>query len=336
MPLQIIGEIGSTHDGSIGNAVKLIEHAAATGFTAVKFQHHIFEHESLDDALQPGYFKSESRKDYFNRIQFHRDDWVLIKKCCEQNQVQLIVSPFSIQALHELLSLRISSIKIASGEINNYLLLAEAAKQSERLYISTGMSDPAEIHCSINQLAELRDELAVFQCTSEYPCRPENVGLDFMRRLNKYSDLFSSYSVGLSDHTLGAVASILAINSGATVIEKHICFSNLMYGSDALHSLEAKDMKQFVDSLKEAQIISRANTNKTITEGLQHMRSIFMKKPIALKDLHVGDIIDSKNFALLKTGQQVDYEFPVEDPTGRVVVAEIKKSSIIPSHSLKP
>ena len=45
-PVKLIAEIGSVHDGSFGNAVKLIDAAAACGAHAVKFQTHISAAES--------------------------------------------------------------------------------------------------------------------------------------------------------------------------------------------------------------------------------------------------------------------------------------------------
>ena len=67
MGLFIIAEIGSVHDGSFGNALKSIELAKDVGADAVKFQTHISEAETLKNAPKPGYFKGESRFDYFKR-----------------------------------------------------------------------------------------------------------------------------------------------------------------------------------------------------------------------------------------------------------------------------
>ena len=55
----IIAEVGSVHDGSFGNAVKLIELAGRLGADAVKFQTHIAAAETLRDAPMPPYFKGE-------------------------------------------------------------------------------------------------------------------------------------------------------------------------------------------------------------------------------------------------------------------------------------
>ena len=64
---MIIAEIGSVHDGSFGNAKKLISIAKESGANAVKFQMHIADEESTKDAPSPSYFKSEKRYSYFLR-----------------------------------------------------------------------------------------------------------------------------------------------------------------------------------------------------------------------------------------------------------------------------
>ena len=63
--LLLIAEIGSVHDGSFGNAMKLIDLASECGANAVKFQTHIADCETLPVAPNPSYFSSESRFEYF-------------------------------------------------------------------------------------------------------------------------------------------------------------------------------------------------------------------------------------------------------------------------------
>jgi len=68
--VMIIAEVGSVHDGSFGNATKLIETAAQCGVDAVKFQTHIPEAETLPNAPMPPYFKGEPRFEYFMHAVF--------------------------------------------------------------------------------------------------------------------------------------------------------------------------------------------------------------------------------------------------------------------------
>ena len=67
---EIIAEIGSVHDGSLGNALKLIGCAKECGADLVKFQHHLAENEMTTRAKSPEHFKNEKRFDYFKRINF--------------------------------------------------------------------------------------------------------------------------------------------------------------------------------------------------------------------------------------------------------------------------
>ena len=84
--VTMIAEIGSVHDGSLGNAMKLIEAAAACGADAVKFQTHIAEAETLRDAPAPQYFNAEPRFDYFRRTGFTMAQWKqLAAHCGNQN-----------------------------------------------------------------------------------------------------------------------------------------------------------------------------------------------------------------------------------------------------------
>ena len=76
----IIAEIGNTHEGSLGLAKCMIKAAADCGVDCVKFQTHIFDAESLASAPNPPYFKDETRKQYFDRTSFTKEQWKELKR----------------------------------------------------------------------------------------------------------------------------------------------------------------------------------------------------------------------------------------------------------------
>src|SRR6266851_5808571 len=86
----LIAEIGSVHDGSFGNACKLIEVAASCGAHAAKFQTHIAEAETLRDAPAPGYFTGEPRFDYFRRTGFNPEQWKQLRQVCAANGIAFL------------------------------------------------------------------------------------------------------------------------------------------------------------------------------------------------------------------------------------------------------
>ena len=97
--ITVIAEIGSVHDGSYGNAIKLIELAAKCGASAVKFQTHIAFAETLSDAPNPPYFKEESRNDYFERTAFTMEQWEGLMRKSKECDLLFLSSPFSLEAV---------------------------------------------------------------------------------------------------------------------------------------------------------------------------------------------------------------------------------------------
>jgi N-acetylneuraminate synthase len=121
--VEIVAEIGSVHDGSFGNALKLIELAATSGATVAKFQLHIPEVESTVDAPSPSYFENESRYSYFQRTKFDLNQWGILREHCHKNGIKFGCSAFSIESVDMLAKIGVDVIKIPSGEVSNVPLL---------------------------------------------------------------------------------------------------------------------------------------------------------------------------------------------------------------------
>src|SRR5687767_13471245 len=147
--MRIIAEIGSVHDGSFGNALRLIDAAAEAGADAVKFQTHIAEAESLPNAPAPSYFSDEPRMAYFRRTGFTPDQWSRLARHAESAGVTFLSSPFSIEAVDLLEAVGMSAYKVPSGEVTNLPLLERIAKTGKPALLSSGMSDWGELDAAV-------------------------------------------------------------------------------------------------------------------------------------------------------------------------------------------
>lgn len=297
---MIIAEFGSVHDGSFGNACKLIEAAAASGADVVKFQTHIPEAETLRNAPSPKYFKGEPRFEYFERTGFTEKQWVELKKKCDECGVSFLSSPFSLEAVELLERVGVNLYKIPSGEVTNTPLLERVAQTKKPVLLSSGMSDYSELDRAVKILKN-GGPLIVMQCTSEYPCPPEKVGL------NVISELKSRYktTIGFSDHTLGNAASFAAAALGADVIEKHFTFSRLMYGSDAINSMEPDEFLIFSQGLKDIWTMLNANVDKNDISPYFEMKQIFEKSIVTAIPLQEGHLIALNDLAFKKPGNGI-------------------------------
>lgn len=297
---QIIAEIGSVHDGSFGNAVKLIDAAAACGADTVKFQTHIAEAETLPDAPAPAYFTGEPRMAYFRRTAFAPDQWKALQAACERVGVQFLSSPFSLEAVDLLEAVGAGAYKVPSGEVTNLPLLEKIAATGKPVLLSSGMSNWAELDAAV---AALRGggPVTILQCASAYPCPPESVGL------NVLAEMRARYSlpVGFSDHTQGAAAAFAAAALGAAVIEKHFAFSRLMYGSDAANAMEPEDFGRFTQGLRDIWTMLAHPVDKDDISAFHDMKRIFEKSVVTAKPLVEGHVLTANDLAFKKPGDGI-------------------------------
>lgn len=291
----VIAEVGLGHNGDLVQAFNLIDLVAELGGTALKFQTHHADSETVVNAPRPKYFQQEDRHSYFKRTEFTKQQWTRIFEYAHEKQLQAYTSIFSITSLELVASSDVSGLKIPSGEITNHPLLKEVASAGKPVLLSTGMSPWHEIDRAVEFLSGVRD-LTIFQCTSLYPCPPERVGLKLIRDFAKRYDR----PIGLSDHTRGIFATLAAITLGATKVEKHLTLSRYSYGPDSKHSLEPAEFQYLLEQVGLLQIALTSNVEKDDLANLTDMRETFQKKIVTSKDLAQDELIVEESVHLLK------------------------------------
>jgi N-acetylneuraminate synthase len=297
----VIAEIGSVHDGSFGNACKLIELAAEVGSGVVKFQTHMAEFETSKSAPSPVHFNAEPRYEYFQRTAFTSAQWMELRRLAEINDLNFMSSPFSIEAVDLLEGIGVSMFKVASGEVTNIPLLERLAQTGKLVFLSSGMSNWQELDNAVEILKS--SPLVIMQCSSIYPCDSKNVGLNVMSEMKaRYHD---NLDIGFSDHTASIAAGVAAATLGARAIEKHLTFSNKMYGSDAKFALEPVAFKLYVESIKEAWQIIQNPVDKDSIQPYFETRRVFQKSIVFSRDLERGHYLSIEDFAYLKPGDGI-------------------------------
>ena len=327
----IIAEIGNTHEGSVGLAKRFIKEAAECGVDAVKFQTHIFEAESLVSAPNPSYFKDETRKEYFERTSFNLEEYKVLKQYAEKEcRVDFFSSPFSIEAVDLLMKVGVSTFKIPSGEVSNIPLLEYIEKTGKKIILSSGMSSWEELDRAVSVFKD-RSKLTILQCTSEYPCKPENTGLNVMLEIKERYKC----RVGFSDHTLGIGVPLTAVVLGASIIEKHFTLSKRMYGSDAKNSTEPEEFMHMVDNIRAAELAlgSKVDKNEKVKD-LINMKTVFEKSIVTKRELSIGHVIIEDDLAYKKPGDGIPAR-EYKNIIGRIVKDEIPANEKIDYNQLQ-
>ena len=299
----IIAEIGINHNGNIENAIKLIKLAKKADANAVKLQTFEPEEVMIKSLGKAPYQKKNNTKNIFEVISScrltHRDHFK-IKRICKKLKIELISSPFDLTSAKFLIEkLKISKIKIPSGEITNYPLIEFLAKKNIPLIISTGMSNLKEINEALNILKKNghNKKKVLLHCTTSYPTKIESVNLNAIKTLQKRFKL----DVGYSDHTGGYEAAIGALCMGASVIEKHITLNNNLNGPDHKASLNPNNFIIFCDKIREMEIMIGSGEKKINISEVENIKYA-RKSIVAKKKIFKGEKFNIKNITTKRAG----------------------------------
>lgn len=301
----VIAEIGQAHDGSLGTAHAYIDAVSRAGVNAVKFQTHIAAAESTvhEKFRVKGFPQDRTRYEYWKRMEFTLDEWAGLVSHAEDEGLVFLSSPFSMEAVDLLESLDIPAWKIGSGEVTNLPMLEKIALTGKPILLSSGMSPWSEIDEAVSFIEESGTAgYAVFQCTSSYPVRPEEAGLNILAELTERYDC----PIGFSDHSGAVFSSLAAVTLGASIIEVHTVFSKDCFGPDVSSSLTLEELSVLTKGAQQIKtsLLNPVDKDK-LAEKYHELRQLFGKSIVAAHDLEVGHILTKQDLRLKKPGTGV-------------------------------
>ena len=253
--VYIIAEIGSNHDNNLDQALNLITIAKNNGANAVKFQlFKSYEFTRLPIKDQKNIKKFELNPNWLKRI----------INFSKKINIDIIFSVFGEESLRMILPFKLKSIKIASSEIDNHLLLSKIAKKFDTIILSTGMANETDIFLAKDILRGFNcKKIILMHCISDYPTKLNSLNLNYFHSIKNFG--FDGY--GFSDHTMTNISSSLSVTLGATYIEKHITINNKLVGPDHFYALEPNQFKKYCSEIRKT--ISILGKNKKIITNLE-------------------------------------------------------------------
>lgn len=255
-PPLIVAEMSGNHNGSLENALKLVDAAKNAGIHAIKLQTYTPDTITLD--IKKGEFLVKDPKSLWkgrNLYELYQEahtPWEWHKPIfdrCRKHGILAYSTPFDETAVDFLEKLNVPCYKIGSLEIIDLPLIKKVAKTKKPIIISTGAASLEEIGEAVNTAREAGcKELILLKCNKVYPAKPIDSNL---RTIPHMSSCFDTL-VGLSDHTLGIGVALASVALGACLIEKHYTFSRKEGGVDSAFSLEPAEFKMLVEESKNA------------------------------------------------------------------------------------
>jgi N,N'-diacetyllegionaminate synthase len=330
----LIAEVAQAHDGSLGFAHAFIEVAADAGVDAIKFQTHIADAESTRDEpfRVPFSYEDATRFDYWHRMEFTAAQWQGLTEHARQRNLVFLSSCFSLDAVRMMRQLGMAAWKIGSGELDSDALIDSMSLDGKPILLSTGMSGYDAVTRQVERIAARKVPLGVFQCTTRYPTRLNEVGLNVIDEMHERFGV----PVGLSDHSGSVWPSIAAMSRGAPLIEVHIAMHRLQFGPDTPASLNPSQLAQLVEARDAiSELVSNPVDKNRTEKEYEDLRASFGRS-LALRDsLPAGTIVELEHLAMKKPGEGLQLE-ELSKIVGRRLRSDVPADRLLRQEDFEP
>ncbi|MFT6632374.1 MAG: pseudaminic acid synthase [Bacteriovoracaceae bacterium] len=298
----IIAELSANHNGNLNTAIETIKAAREVGADAIKFQTYTADTITLDckkddfkikGTVWDGKYLHDLYKDAYTPWEWHAE----LFRIAREEGLECFSSPFDFTAVDFLEKLNVPAYKIASFEITDIPLIEYVAKKQKPIILSTGIASKDDIDLAIQTIKNTgNNQIALLKCTSSYPAPIEEANLSMIQQFEKDYGVLS----GLSDHTLGIVAPVVAATLGAKIIEKHFILDRAIGGPDASFSLNKEEFAEMVKAVRAAESAVGV-ADYSISEKSKAGR-VFSRSLYFCTDLKKGEIIDEKSIRSVRPG----------------------------------
>ena len=299
----IIAELSANHGSDINIAIETIRAAKRAGADAIKLQTYTADTITLNSRKdcfkinQGTHWDGQYLYDLYKEAALPWEWHVELFKVAKEEGLICFSSPFDFTAVDLLEELDCPIYKIASFEITDIPLIEYVASKGKPMIISTGIAEIKDIELAIETCKKAgNNDITILKCTSAYPANPKDANLS---TIDDIKERFKVKS-GLSDHTLGIEAPMIAVAMGATVIEKHFILEKSLGGADAHFSLDEKEFKKMVDAVRLTEKMM-GKVDYEMTENKRKSRE-FSRSLFIVTDVKKGEFITNKNVRSIRPG----------------------------------
>lgn len=298
----IIAEMSANHNQDFEKAVQILKAAHAAGADAVKLQ--TYTADTLTIPCDNEYFRikgtlweGRTLHDLYQEAYTPWEWQPKLKMIADELGMHLFSTPFDDTAVDFLEAMDVAVHKVASFELVDIPLLKKIGATGKPVIMSTGMATLAEIDEAVTTIRNAGcTELALLKCTSAYPAPASEMNLRTIRHLGQAFGVPS----GLSDHTLGTTAPVVAVSLGACIIEKHFTLSRNEAGPDSSFSLEPAEFRQMVDAIRMAEE-SLGSVQYQLTKKEEASKA-FRRSLFVVKDTKRGEPFTKENVRSIRPG----------------------------------
>ena len=301
-------EIANNHLGQLERGQRIIsEFSKVVRFNNIKAAIKL-QFRDVGKFIHKDFYSHDDRyikKTISTKLSF--EEYAILVQDVKNSGCITMATPFDENSIQTCVDLDIDIIKIASSDINDWVLIKAIAKTRKPVIVSTGGSSLKDVDDLVHFFAKHEIPLSVNHCVSIYPSEKHELELnqvDFLR--NRYPDLVIGFSTHEYNEDIESTM-LIAYAKGARTFERHI---DLDYDGIKLSPYNSlpKDLDRWIKAwYKAKEICGSSGIQKRIPpkKEIEYLDKLVRGVYVA-KNMKAGDVLTEKDVYLaipLQKGQ---------------------------------
>lgn len=303
-PIFLTAEIGLSHMGDFGDAKSMIKSAAEAGCDGVD----MFMASSAEFYFAPFAEDNDTRK-VWDEQSFTTEQWQELFALADKLDIILYITPLDTVSMRRSVELGTPMINMNSDDINNLLMLEEAAKLGIPVTFHDINASLAEVEAAVSTLIDNGcKDLIVLHSTQESGEEDSLYASANLNVIDTYRAAFGGCGVlaGCVEHTTSdfLIYAVAAMNP--VLISKHIQVSSEKNVHDANISVDIDALSTMIKKVRYVEMaLGKGNNQKVVDkDGELSFGAIARRKVlVAASDIPAGKIIDKNDLVAKRPGR---------------------------------
>jgi len=326
-PVFVVAEAGTTSNGDLPTALKLVDAAAEAGADAIKFM-----------ILGPDYFMSDRTVTYeyewaggrhvenmyemFKKLMFTEEEWFKIRDHCRERGIIFYATVDYLQGVDLAERLDVAAYKLSSWDITYLPLIEKVGSTGKPVQLDLGPATLADLAKAMQVLDQCgNDQVILVYCTHAAIDREVNLpSVPYLQQVFRCP-------VGYSADSLETAPDIAAVALGAHLIEKRLSLSRSYFGHHHIHAVEPDEFKEYLACIRRVEEML-GHPQLTPSREDTRLKEHYYVSLVADRDIPAGTVITRDMIACKWPGTGIAPEF-ADLVVGRTARREIACNQVL-------
>jgi len=254
----VVAELTNNHLGDVARLVEMVERAKEAGADLIKVQKRDVDSFYSDEKLRSFYWSpfGKTLRDYRKGVELDEEKLHALDRVCKSLQIDWFCSVLDYPSFQSILQFSPALIKIPST-ISNHRDFHQQVAQAYRgpIVISTGYTDQSYEEYVLNTFGG-NQRIYLLHCISAYPTALPDCNVAVVKHYAELAKSNPALVPGYSSHDTGSFASVLAVASGARMVEKHMKLGDVdwVHFDKVALDLKTDSFKNYVKDIRQAEV----------------------------------------------------------------------------------